>query len=98
MLYITAEQARNMRVTDKKQLRITNNLLVCDYVQRIETEIYKVASRKDSINILLPDLDDCHDDELVERITKQLNKDGYLVNGEYVSDGGYLRLWVSWEK
>lgn len=97
-MYITAKQARSMRVTDKKQIRITNNLLVCDYVQRIETEISKVASRKDSINILLPELDECHDDELVERINKQLNKDGYFVNGEYVSDGCYLRLWISWEK
>ncbi len=94
-MYITAEQAREMRITDKKRLQVYTNLLVCDILQKVESAVYDVALLKPVAIVPLPELY-YGDINILNRVVDGLKKDGYSVVVTYSSAGHYPIITVRW--
>ena len=100
---MTAEEARNNRDSEEDEKighRNTFNLLINDYVNKIENKIRLVSRYTDSLIYPLSDL--CNRDDIVKEIISVLEEDGFKVTTEDYcineSSMSWYDLYVTWRK
>lgn len=100
---MTAEEARNSRYSpedEKPGHENTFNMLVSDYINDIESKIWKVARFTDAAIYSLKDL--CNRTDIVDEIVRLLKEDGFEVTTKtyynYDLNIKWNELYITWRK
>ena len=102
---MTAEEARKNRIpTEDEGVGKTNivNLLIMDYVNKIDTKIQSVSRYTSSLLYPIYDLEGRYD--VLSKIMEDFRKNGFKVDYNEVSYdndssvGTYILLYISWYK